>query len=224
MSKTYGKTSWKRFALVMVPSLAATAAIGVSLANNALAASFDVSGQSFKVTTDTLHGTHFAQFGAVDVETNGTPHVVAVSAFDTATIHNLCQSVVTDLGPLGKWTLVLRAGQSDDPKKQVEATNLLIDLNQLNADAEFKNIDIGRDATSLTGDATKGWKGHPLPGNPNPGLPTGSRGFAQAADEANLSGVQQTAYATSAGTFKLNGLNLNIAHGDGAGVECYMPK
>jgi hypothetical protein len=216
MSQTYGKTRWKRFALVMVPGLAATAAIGVGIAQSALAASFSVSGQSFKVTTDTLHGTNFAQFGSVDVETNGTPHVVAVSAFDKATIHNLCQSVVTDLGPLGKWTLVLNAGQSTDPNKQVQASNLLIDLNQLNADATFNNINIGQDASTLHGSATQGWKD--IRGN---GLPTGATGFAQAADSADLSNVQQTAYATSAGTFSLNGLALNIKQGSGAGVECY---
>ncbi|MDH6112848.1 hypothetical protein P3T36_002566 [Kitasatospora sp. MAP12-15] len=214
MSQVFGKTRWKRFALVMVPSIAATAAIGISLADSALAASFSVSGQSFKVTTSDLKGSNFAQFGSVDVETNGTPHVVAVSAFDQATIQNLCQSVVTDLGPLGKWTLVLNAG--NDAAKPVQASNLLIDLNQLNADATFTNINIGQDASTLGGTATAGWKdkmGH--------GLPTGAQGFAQSAEKAELSNVQQTAYATSAGTFVLNGLKLNIKQGSGAGVECY---
>lgn len=68
MSQTYGKTHWKRFALVMVPSIAATAVVGVSIAQSALAASFSVSGQSFKVTTDHLTGTNFSQFGSVDVD------------------------------------------------------------------------------------------------------------------------------------------------------------
>ena len=49
-SQVRGGTRWKRFAVVMVPSVAATAAIGVALAQGALAASFSVSGQSFKVT------------------------------------------------------------------------------------------------------------------------------------------------------------------------------
>ncbi len=226
MSQTYGKTRWKRFALVMLPGIAATAAIGVSIADSALAASFSVSGQSFKVTTDHLTGINFAQFGSVDAETNGTLHPVAVSAFDTATIHNLCQSVVTDLSDfgLGKWTLVLNAGTAPeaagDPAAdpgQVQATNLLIDLNQLNADATFTNINIGQDAATLKGSATSGWKDiqqHPKP--------TGAKGFAQAADKADLKNVQQTAYATSAGTFKLPGLKLNINRGDGkAGGECY---
>ncbi|MFE0462653.1 DUF6230 family protein [Kitasatospora sp. NPDC058965] len=224
MSKTYGKTRWKRFALVMVPSIAATAGIGVSIAQSALAASFSVSGQSFKVTTDHLTGTNFAQFGSVDVQADGkTPHVVAVSAFDHATIHNLCQSVVTDLTPigLGKWTLVLNAGTAPEqagvaPKDdagQVQADNLLIDLNQLNADATFQKINIGQDASTLQGTATQGWKdiqGH--------GLPTGATGFAQSAPQAELSKVQQTAWATSAGTFKLPGLKLNINQGT---TECY---
>ncbi|MEV4556543.1 DUF6230 family protein [Kitasatospora sp. NPDC049285] len=215
MSQSYGKTRWKRFALAMVPSVAATAAIGVSLASNALAASFSVSGQQFKVTAQDLNGEGFSQFGGVDVEANGTPHPIAISAFDHAKIKGLCQSVVTNLGPLGNWTLVLNAGQSDDVAKQVDAKQLLIDLNQLNADAEFKNINIGQDASTLTGSAVDKLKAD------GGKLPTGGQGFAQRADSAHLTGVQQTAWATSAGTFTLNGLKLNIVKGSGAGIECY---
>lgn len=220
MSKTYGKTRWKRFALVMVPSIAATAAVGTAMANNALAASFSVSGQSFKVTTQELHGTNFAQFGSIDAEQNGTPHPVAISAFDSATIKGLCQSVVTDPNvipglpwKLPKITLRLEAGNSDDVAKQVQAKNLLIDLDQLNADATFTNISIGQDASTLKGTATQGW--HSKLG----GLPTGAVGFAQAADKADLTNVQQQAWATSAGTFTLNGLKLQL-HTDGTG-ECF---
>ncbi|MGW4892166.1 DUF6230 family protein [Kitasatospora sp. NPDC004240] len=221
MSQTFGKTRWKRFALVMVPSLAATAAVGVALANNALAASFSVSGQSFKVTAQELHGEKFVQFGSIDAETNGTPHPVAISAFDKAKIKGLCQSVVTDPNvipglpwKLPKITLRLEAGNTDDTTKQVEATNLLIDLDQLQADATFTNINIGQDASTVKTEATKDWKsplGH--------GKPSGAVGFAQAAEKADLTDVKQTAWATSAGTFKLNGLKLNL-HTDG-GHECY---
>lgn len=221
MSQTYGKTRWKRFALVMVPGIAATAAVGISLANNALAASFSISGQNFKVTAEELHGTNFAQFGSIDAEVNGTPHPVAISAFDSATIRGLCQSVVTDPNiipglpwKLPKITLRLEAGNSTDPAKQVSAKNLLIDLDQLNADAEFTNINIGQDASTLKGTATQGWKSRL-----GTGLPSGGVGFAQAAEKADLSNVQQTAWATSAGTFKLQGLRLNL-HAD-SGHECY---
>ncbi|MGF1428436.1 DUF6230 family protein [Kitasatospora sp. LaBMicrA B282] len=219
MSKTYGKTRWKRFALVMIPSIAATTGIGISIAQSALAASFSVSGQDFKVTADQLHGTNFAQFGSVDVGSDKTPHVVAISAFDTASIHNLCQSVVYHLGPLGTYTLQLHAGTAAvngdlaTDQKQVQAQNMLIDLDQLNADAKFSHIDIGRDASTLNGSATNGWKAAD-----GSGLPTGATGFAQAAQSADLSNVQQQAWATSAGTFSLPGLSLKIVSGDN---ECY---
>ncbi|MFI9319020.1 DUF6230 family protein [Kitasatospora aureofaciens] len=223
MSKTYGKTRWKRFALVMVPSVAATAMVGVSIANSALAASFSISGQQFKVSTDHLHGTNFAQFGSVDIEASGKPHPVAVSAFDKATINNLCQSVVTDLSAfgLGKITLQLHAGT--DVNKPVEATKLLIDLEQLNADAEFTEMNIGQDASTLSGEATQGWAPHPgvTKAGGGAGLPTGATGFAQSAKTADLTTVKQTARATSAGTFKLNGLSLALKSGDGAGNECF---
>ncbi|MER5637634.1 DUF6230 family protein [Kitasatospora sp. NPDC002227] len=216
MSQTYGKTSWKRFALVMVPSIAATAAIGVGLASSALAASFSVSGQDFKVTVADLDGTNFAQYGGVD-NGLGAKHPIAVSAFDTATLTNLCQSVTTDLSALhlGTWTLKLKAGGDGTP---ATATNMLIGLENLSADATFDNpdaagkpqalggINIGQDASTVGG-FSKGQVG----------------GFGQYAPHAHLTNVKQTAWSTSAGTFKLPGLHLSVAQKDGnePGNECY---
>ncbi|WP_031068226.1 DUF6230 family protein [Streptomyces sp. NRRL WC-3742] len=223
MSQTYGKTRWKRFALVMVPSVAATAMVGVSIANSALAASFSISGQQFKVTTTHLEGTNFSQFGTVDIEASGKPHPVAVSAFDKATLSNLCQSVVTDLSAFGLGKITLRLEAGTDPAKPVEAEKLLIDLEELKADATFKELNIGQDASTLPGEATQGW--HPHPGvtkaGGGAGLPTGMTGFAQSAKSASLDDVKQTARATSAGSFKLSNLNLSLKNGDGKGNECY---
>lgn len=208
-SQVRGGTRWKRFAVVMVPSVAATAAIGVALAQGALAASFSVSGQSFKVTADQLDGKGFAQYGAIDsgytLDGKKTAHPVAVSAFTSATITNMCQSVVTpDIPLLGSVSLVLHAGGGKDP---VEADNLYIDVEDLEANAVFRGIDIGVAAK----DASKG-----------PGLKSGETanpyGFAQQADSATLTKVQQTAWATTAGTFKLNGLKMSVSKGV---KECY---
>ncbi|MFD0070635.1 DUF6230 family protein [Streptomyces sp. NPDC127574] len=208
-SQVRGGTRWKRFAVVMVPSVAATAAIGVALAQGALAASFSVSGQSFKVSADRLDGTGFSQYGAIDsgytLDGNKTAHPVAVSAFKNATITNMCQSVVTpDIPLLGSVSLVLKAGGGDTP---VEADNLYIDVEDLEANATFRGIDIGVAAK----DATKG-----------PGLKSGEAanpyGFAQQADSATLTKVRQTAWATTAGTFKLSGLKMSVATAD---KECY---
>jgi len=194
----------------MVPSVAATAVVGVALAQGALAASMSVSGQSFKVTADKLVGQGFEQYGALDqgYTLNGqkTAHPVAVSSFKTATINNMCQSVVTpDIPVLGSVSLILKAGGGDKP---VEADNLYIDVADLNADATFKNIDIG--VAAKDADKGPGLKGHGEQANPY--------GFAQQAEEATLSHVKQTAWATTAGTFKLSGLKMSLKTGT---HECY---
>lgn len=201
-SQARGGTRWKRFGVVMVPSIAATAAIGVALAQGALAASFAVSGQQFKVTVDKLvNDDGFVQYGGVANTPDG-PEPVAVSAFNNATLTNLCQSVVVPT-PFGDVSVKLGAG--GDPKKPVEARNLFIDITQLEADAVFRNIDIGVSVDSTT-------KG------PKPQQPYESGSFAQQADAATLTGIKQTAWATSAGTFKLSGLKLNVHKGKN---ECF---
>jgi len=188
----------------MVPSVAATAAIGVALSQGALAASFSVSGQQFKVATDRLDGTGFVQYGAVDTQKNGKNVPVAVSAFSNAKIHNLCQSVVVPVPVFGDVSMKLQAGGGSTP---VEAKNLYIDLDQLNADATFNNINIGVAA----GATSKG-----------PGIKKGDKtdpgSFAQEADTATLTGVKQTAWATTAGTFKLSGLKMSVSKGKN---ECF---
>ncbi|MFI5628029.1 DUF6230 family protein [Streptomyces sp. NPDC051664] len=210
-SQVRGGTRWKRFALVMVPSVALTAAVGVSLAQGALAASFSVSGQSFKVTADHLDGKGFSQYGGIDAgyaELKGdkkTLHPVAISSFKSADITGMCQSVVTpDIPLLGSVSLQLKAGGGGTP---VHAENLYLDVADLDADATFTNIDIGVAAK----DANKGPK-------IKEGENVNENGFAQQADRAVLDNVKQKAWATTAGTFKLNGLSMRLYNGV---KECY---
>jgi hypothetical protein len=121
-SQARGGTRWKRFGLVMVPSIAATAAIGVALSQGALAASFAVSGQQFKVSTAKLENKDgFVQYGGTANTPDG-PEPVAVSAFNTATITNLCQSVVVPT-PFGDISLKLNAG--GDPKNPPKRRGLV---------------------------------------------------------------------------------------------------
>jgi hypothetical protein len=193
----------------MVPSVAATACIGIALAQGALAASFSVSGQSFKVTADKLVGTGFSQYGAIDAGTTldgkKTAHPVAVSAFKNASITNMCQSVVTPNIPLlGSVSLTLKAGGGGTP---VQAENLYIDVEELEANATFENIDIGVAAKDAN-------KGPGMKGNET----SNPYGFAQQADRATLTDVKQTAWATTAGTFKLSGLKMSLSTGV---KECY---
>lgn len=212
-SQVRGGTRWKRFAVVMVPSVIATAAVGVGLAQGALAASFSVSGQEFKVSADELVGHDFVQYGSVasgkDLKGQKQDSPVAVSGFHDATITNMCQSVVTPDLPfgIGSITLQLKAGTGE---KKVYAEGLYLDVSQLDADAEFKNIDIGVAAGSLK--RTENGTGI------QPGTQANPYGFSQRAEEAKLTDVKQQAWATTAGTFKLPDLKLRLLKGV---KECY---
>lgn len=193
-----GRTRWRRFAVVTVPAVAAVGAILVGMANGAIAASFAVSGSTFKVSADLLDGTGFVQYGGVVHDKAGHLHPVAVSAIKSAKLTKLCQSVVAP----GGISLVIRAGA--DPDNPVTATDLLIDMTQLSGDASFTNISIGQDASTL---------------DKVPGLPVGQAGgFGQQADHVKITGLRQVAWATSAGTFNLNGLDLHLSL---TGEQCF---
>ncbi|MFD7667338.1 DUF6230 family protein [Streptomyces sp. NPDC059788] len=205
-----GGTRWKRFAVVMVPSVAATAAIGVAIAQGALAASFSVSGQQFKVTAQELDGDGFVQYGALDKGKDGQ-HPVAVVGLKSATITNLCQSVVVPVPVFGDVTMRLNAGGGGGPK--VQAKTLYIDADDLRTNATFTNVDIG-----VSVDDTRG----KTPGPAKPG--EGGRGdylpgsFAQQAEHVLFKDVKQRAWATTAGTFELSGLHMSVSRGKN---ECY---
>jgi len=185
---TEGGTRWRRFAAAIVPAVVIVGALGAGIASGAVPISLNVSGVQFKVTADVLTGTDFVQYGSLVQQKAGTPHAVAVSEIGSADLTNLCQSVAQPT-PLGTVVLKLTAGK--DPNTPAHADNLLIDMTQLSGDATFTNINIGQDASTLS---RKG--------------PAG--GFGQGADKVVIKNLSQTAWATTAGTFTLPGLNLSL--------------
>lgn len=195
-----GRIKWKRFAVLSVPAVGVTAALGLAMASGALAASFAVSGQQFKVSADSLTGKGFVQYGSFDTNAREDLLPVAVTAIRRAELNNLCQSVVTSLPIVGDISLNLTAGKTTP----VMATDLFVDATQLSGNAEFTNIEIGRDASTLD-------KG-----------PDGAQGmqdlFGQQADDVRITDLQQVAWATNAGTFKLSGLSMKITKGK---KECF---
>ncbi|WP_432832324.1 DUF6230 family protein [Dactylosporangium sp. CA-092794] len=208
-SAVRGRTRWKRFATVVVPAGFIAGAIVFGQATGAIAASFSVSGQQFKVSADRLEGTGFVQYGGVATEKGGDPrnpadpknHLVAVSGIASAKLYNLCQSVRIPNLPA---SMVIRAGR--DANHPAEATDLLIDMSSLKGDATFGNIQIGIDASDLSkgGANAKGLQGS----------------FAQQADSVTITGLKQVAWSTTAGTFKLTGLDLGISTGSNP-EECF---
>jgi Family of unknown function (DUF6230) len=208
-----GRTRWRRFAVVMVLSAGATAGLLSLVTSGAIAANFSVSGQQFKVSADELVANGFVQYGTVDARTDPgsnppsqTPEPVAVAAMKTATLTNLCQSVVTDLGDFGSLTLTITAGTGKNP---VTAENMVVDMTQLNGNARFTDIEIGRDASTLDKGPTN-----------DPGEIAQRRQgfFSQQATKVTITNLRQVAWATSAGQFNLYDLSLRLHWGKN---ECF---
>jgi hypothetical protein len=210
----FGRTRWRRFGLLMLLSGGLSAGMLALVANGAMAVGFSVSGQQFKVGADKLVATGFEQYGYVDSQVDPgssdpdskLPQAVAVSAMKTASITNLCQSVLTDLGPLGKVTLLIHAGDNGQP---VTATNMVVDMTQLSGDADFHTIEIGRDASTLDQGPTN---------DPDELAQRQQSFFGQQAESVTITNLKQTAWSTVASEFNLKHMSLSLKMSDD---ECF---
>lgn len=188
-----GRTSWRRFAAIMLPAVAAAGVLVVLTAQSVLAVSFSISGTPFTVTATQLKGRGFEQFAILDTSVlkvlpgHSNQIVLTANAIRQATLSHLCQSVT-----LGGLTLRITAGDGRTP---VSATNLVVDADRLSGDVTFSNIQIGRDASTL---------------NQVPGVTGPAGGFAQQATRVTINHLRQHAYATTAGTFTLPGFSLKF--------------
>ncbi|MFF5970453.1 DUF6230 family protein [Streptomyces sp. NPDC012769] len=195
-AETRGGVRYRRAALMGVPAFLAASTLVVLTAQGALAAQFAISGMPFTVTADSLEGTGFGQFGALDHMAEGSPNagdtggqvLVIVTAIREAKLTNLCQSV-----ELGGTHLLITAGNRGTP---VKASGLTTDSTEMAARlAEFDNIEIGGDASTFDKPPVKG--------------PLGS--FGQQADTVSIKNVRQTNYATTATRFTLPDLHMGFS-------------
>ncbi|MFJ9808831.1 DUF6230 family protein [Streptomyces sp. NPDC101158] len=191
-----GGVRYRRAALMGVPAFLAAATLVVLTAQGALAAQFAISGMPFTVTADSLEGTGFGQFGALDNMAEGSPNagdtggqvLVIVTAIREAKLTNLCQSV-----ELGGTNLVITAGNKGTP---VKASGLTTDSTEISGKlAAFDNIEIGGDASTFEKPPVKG--------------PLGS--FGQQADTVDIKNVRQNNYATTATRFTLPDLHMGFS-------------
>ncbi|MER7810153.1 DUF6230 family protein [Streptomyces sp900116325] len=200
MSHGCGRTRWKRFALVLVPSTAAAAALGIGMAQGALAASFFISGERFQFAADTLTTRGTSIYGMVDVTREGRHVPVVVTGASHATIEGLCESVAVEIPVLGLYTLRITGGD------RAEARDIFIDATALSAGrATLNNLDVGVAAGSIT-------KGPIAPGDRNSGL-FDPNGFAQQATSAILTDVRVNAVAISAATLSVPDLQVSVRQG-----------
>ncbi|MFD4506395.1 DUF6230 family protein [Streptomyces sp. NPDC058457] len=203
MSHRAGRTRWRRFAVVLVPGVAACATVGIAMAQGVLAASFFISGQKFQVAADKLTARGFSLYGMVDVTREHQLVPVVVSGFRHATVDGLCQSVVVDVPVLGTQTLRLTGGTG----RPAEASNLFIDATSESVgEANFGGLDIG----VAQGAVTKG----PIRSGDRNSRFFDPDGVAQQSLSTTLNDVRVTAVAVSAGTFNIPGLRLRVEQGN----------
>ncbi|MEV0681812.1 DUF6230 family protein [Actinosynnema sp. NPDC050436] len=185
---------------MLTAGLASAALLSLALAQGALAASFTVSGTSFKIAADKLEGTGFVQFGGVDSgATEG--HPVAASAFRTVVLDNFCQSVSLRSLPLvGDVTLRI----ASPGEGSMTASEIVLGVAGLSGDLTLVNPQIGVDA----GQVSKG----------PPGVVGQAGGFGQQADGATIIGPRLTAWSASAYTLRLKNAQLTLHNGGG---ECF---
>ncbi len=181
-----------RAALVTVPVAAVASLLMGGVAQGAVPVSFAVSGSQFQISASKLDGTGFSQYAGVTNDTAGKQHAVAIANIKSATLADLCQSVVTDT-PLGKVGVLISAGGGGKP---ASASDLQIGMTGLRGDSSFGNIRIGVDASTVN-TAAKGSAGD----------------FAQDADSVTIANLQQTAWSTQASVFTLTGMTLQITDG-----------
>ncbi|MFI2432780.1 DUF6230 family protein [Streptomyces sp. NPDC018693] len=189
-----GRVRLRRAAIMAVPATAITAGLAILTAQGALGVQFAISGMPFVVTADKLEGNGFAQFGSLDHMIENSPNegdtggqvLVVTSVVKDGKLTNLCQSV--DLGGI---QLVLTAGNKGT---KVSVKNLAIDSDDITGNADFNNIEIGRDASTLDKVDQKGF----------PGV------YSQQADKVVITDLYQRNYAATAAVFKLPDLHMRF--------------
>jgi hypothetical protein len=182
----YGRVRWRRFAIMLMPALAAVIILVVLTAQSVLAVSFAISGVPFTVTASQLNGRGFEQFGVLDHSVTKGNFFLASSAIRSATLSHLCLSV-----NLGLAILKITAGNGSD----VSGSDLVIDADRLSGNASFTKINIGQDASTIT---------------QVPGVKGSAGAFALDSQTVEISDLRTHAYATTAGTFTLPGLSLRF--------------
>ncbi|GAA0600231.1 DUF6230 family protein [Kutzneria viridogrisea] len=190
-----GRTRWTRFAATLAVGGVGAGVLLVGLSQGALAASFTVSGSSFKVSADHLQGDGFVQFGSLAASTDA-PHPVARNGFRKATLDNFCQSVFLPKLPiLGDLTMRITAAGPGG----MQASDLVVDVAQVDGDFTLTNPQIGVDASQVSG-GPAGVVGRP-------------GDFGMQADKVSIDKVRQTAWGTSAQTIAFKGMSLRIVPG-----------
>ncbi len=188
-----GRTRWTVFAMVLTVGVLGVGAMFTGMSGGALAASFAVSGTSYKASADKLTAEGVVQFGSVDRSADEA-HPVLVNGFRHAKLTNFCQSVVVPGIPgVGPVTIRIEAPGG------MEARNLVIGIEKVTGDLTLNDVQIGRDAGSF--DAGP------------PGLHGPAGAFGIQASGMTITNLRQKAWSTTASTLSLTDVRISAEAG-----------
>lgn len=145
---------WRRFALALAVLLMVSAVLGIAMAQGVLATSFAVSGRKMKVSAQRIDGSGYVMYPSLVTSAGGARHPVTVLGIRSGRMRGMCQSAVVPT-PLGRYVLRL----SSAPGATVPVSDLLVSASHVNADIDYRKLQINRDAASL--DAIPGATGNP---------------------------------------------------------------
>ena len=200
MAEKSGRTRWRVFSLVLLVGMVGVGVMFAGLSQGALAASFSISGTSYKATADNLDADGVVQYGSVD-QSADQAHPVLINGFRQAKMDNFCQSIlVPGLPGIGQASVQIKA----PGKSGMTAQNLVIGVQDVQGDLTLGNVQIGADAGSM---------------DKGPANAKGKSGaFGIQADHAHIGHLRQVAWSTTASTLKLNQVQISVRPGK---HECF---
>ncbi|MGY3205644.1 DUF6230 family protein [Streptomyces sp. TE5632] len=194
-----GRTHWKRSAVMFVPCTLAVGAMGIALAQGAIAASFAVSGTAFKVSASEVTASGVSSFPS-SIGSSGDAKPVLLAAVKNGTVSGVCVSLKQKVPVVGEISMLVRSGA----EKPLEGSDLVVNADALTGGkGKVTGVQAGRDASTLTG---------------APGV-TGPKGvFGVQADTAVAQDVRSAAYSANGGTLTLEKLEIEFSR---AGEQCF---
>ena len=195
-----GRTYWKRSALMFVPCVAAVGALGIALAEGAVAASFAVSGTAFEVSASEITAEGVSTFPSSIGSSSSDAKPVLLAAVKNGTVSDSCVSLKQKLPLVGEVSMLVHSGAD----KPLAGSNLVVNADALTSGGgKVTGVQAGRDASTLDG---------------APGV-TGPKGtFGVQADSATAHDVRSTAYSANGGTLTLQKLDIEFSR---SGKQCF---
>ncbi|MFD7933962.1 DUF6230 family protein [Streptomyces sp. NPDC059755] len=195
-----GRTHWRRSALMFVPCTLAVGALGISLAEGAIAASFAVSGTAFKVSASEVTARGVSSFPSSIGGSADDAKPVLLAAVKDGTVSDVCVSLKQKLPLVGEISMLVHSGAD----KPLAGTDLVVKADALTGGGgKVTGVEAGRDASTLTG---------------APGV-TGPKGvFGVQADTAVAHDLRSTAYSANGGTLTLEKLEIEFSR---SGKQCF---